>query len=416
MKIGNSALILIPVIFGLSMAYFYDKGSLSFNGFQSKLKSSDSAKVLVSDVSYGEELESILNLYEEIYQEESEKFENKITDKWGEYKSSSKDQWVSYVENGNIRRTVNYKTGEINVEMQLPNMAMVPKNVTNKMEKEIFGLLSSSEADAFLADEVAQNVEKRLPENHRMIKRGKPSENHLFDIDELSGISFNHSGFITVSSKTRYVAHTKVKKSALPGQVIVQSRLKIKKEVLRKAIQYADSVQQASKKQNISSALIYAIMESESSFNPLAKSHVPAYGLMQIVPRSAGLDATKHLYGRQKILAPSYLYSTDNNIKIGTAYLHVLYYKYLSRVKDPQSRVYCAIAAYNTGASNVARAFIKQKNFNRAVKRINNMSSDQVYKALVKRLPFRETRKYVKKVTKNMNKYIVVANGNHEVI
>jgi membrane-bound lytic murein transglycosylase C len=138
----------------------------------------------------------------------------------------------------------------------------------------------------------------------------------------------------------------------------------------------------------------------------MAKSHIPAYGLMQIVPRSAGKDATKHLYGKAKILAPSYLYGTENNINVGSAYLHVLYYKYLRKVKDPKSRIYCAIAAYNTGASNVARAFIRKKNFNKAVKRINKMTSGEVYQALIRRLPFRETRRYVKKVANNMEKYL----------
>ena len=146
-------------------------------------------------------------------------------------------------------------------------------------------------------------------------------------------------------------------------------------------------------------------MESESSFNPMAKSHIPAYGLMQIVPRSAGKDATKHLYGRAKILAPSYLYRTDNNINVGAAYLHVLYYKYLRKIKDPKSRNYLTIASYNSGASSVARAFIKTKNFSRAVTKINKMTSDEVYQALVEKLPYKETRQYVEKVSNRMEKY-----------
>ena len=219
-----------------------------------------------------------------------------------------------------------------------------------------------------------------------------------------------------VSGKTIFTAKTSVKKAKVPDKIIVQSSLFVDKEVLQKAIQYSDPVLQFSQEQKISTALVYAIMESESSFNPLAKSHIPAYGLMQIVPKSSGLDATKHLYGKPKILAPSYLYSSHNNINIGAAYLHVLYYNYLGRVKNPQSRIYCAIAAYNTGASNVARAFIGQQNFNRAVRRINKMSPDQVYRALVKRLPFRETRKYVKKVTKNMKKYLKMHPENSDAV
>jgi membrane-bound lytic murein transglycosylase C len=147
-------------------------------------------------------------------------------------------------------------------------------------------------------------------------------------------------------------------------------------------------------------------METESSFNPMAKSHIPAYGLMQIVPHTAGKDATSYLYGKSKILAPSYLYKPENNITIGAAYLHLLHYKYMRRIKNPQSRMYCAIAAYNTGASNVAKAFINRASFNKAVTEINKLKPAQVYDKLRNYLPRKETRKYVEKVSKRMEKYL----------
>ena len=151
--------------------------------------------------------------------------------------------------------------------------------------------------------------------------------------------------------------------------------------------------------------LVMAVMETESSFNPMAKSGIPAYGLMQIVPNSAGQDATAYLYGKAQILSPSYLYNGDNNIKIGTAYIHVLYYNYLKNVKDPVSRLYCAIAAYNTGAGNVARAFIGSTNITKASTKINQLSPKEVYLRLRKHLPYEETQRYVRKVSINMSKY-----------
>jgi membrane-bound lytic murein transglycosylase C len=127
---------------------------------------------------------------------------------------------------------------------------------------------------------------------------------------------------------------------------------------------------------------------------------------MQIVPYTAGKDATNYLYGKPKILAPSYLYKPENNIAIGAAYLHVLHYQYMRRVKDEESRIYCAIAAYNTGASNVAKAFIDQASFTRAVREINKLSAEQVYSKLRKYLPRKETREYVEKVSRRMKKYL----------
>ena len=90
---------------------------------------------------------------------------------------------------------------------------------------------------------------------------------------------------------------------------------------------------------------------------------MPAYGLMQIVPESAGKDATQQLFGQPKLLAPSYLYNSDNNIQVGTTYLNILYYRYLRKIENPTSRLYCTIAAYNTGAGNVAKACYRESQY-----------------------------------------------------
>jgi membrane-bound lytic murein transglycosylase C len=152
-------------------------------------------------------------------------------------------------------------------------------------------------------------------------------------------------------------------------------------------------------------ALVYAIIETESAFNPVARSPVPAYGLMQIVPQSAGQDATEVLFGRPRILAPSYLYEAENNIEIGTVYLELLMTRYLSGIRDPQSRLYCAIAAYNTGHGNVFKAFTGQMRSKAAFERINRMSSEQVYAHLLRHLPYAETRHYLPTVVARLSRY-----------
>ena len=67
--------------------------------------------------------------------------------------------------------------------------------------------------------------------------------------------------------------------------------------------------------------------------------------------------------------------------------------------------MYCTIAAYNTGAGNVSKAFNGTTNINKAAKIINNMTSDQVYKRLMKKLPYNETKKYLYKVNNRMGMY-----------
>ena len=152
-------------------------------------------------------------------------------------------------------------------------------------------------------------------------------------------------------------------------------------------------------------ALVFAIIETESAFNPMAKSPIPAYGLMQIVPRSAGMDATKQLFGEERILSSSYLYNSEQNIEIGTTYLNILYYRYLSKVENPESRLYCVIAAYNTGAGNVAKAFTGNRKLSAALPLINQITPAEVYEKLRNDLPYEETQKYIVKVTDRIEKY-----------
>ena len=146
-------------------------------------------------------------------------------------------------------------------------------------------------------------------------------------------------------------------------------------------------------------------MHSESSFNPRARSHIPAYGLMQIVPRSAGIDTYRYLYKKKKLVSGSYLYNSTNNITMGSAYLHILYYRYLRKIKNPDSRLFCTIAAYNTGAGNIAWAFTKTHNINKAAPLINKLTPDEVQAKLLKDLKYDEPKHYLKKVSKRMSSY-----------
>lgn len=153
--------------------------------------------------------------------------------------------------------------------------------------------------------------------------------------------------------------------------------------------------------------LLLAISHAESSFNPNAKSHIPAFGLMQIVPNSAGLDVARKHFKKDIAPTPEELFDPDTNITYGSAYISILDKSYLRKIKDPISRKYCAIAAYNTGAGNVAKAFNtdKSRNINRAISIINNLDNESVYSHLIANLPYDETKKYLKKVNKLEQQY-----------
>ena len=196
------------------------------------------------------------------------------------------------------------------------------------------------------------------------------------------------------------------RKGKIKGENIFSVKIKLPpKRILIKAKKYKPLAEKHAKKYKLSKALILAIIHTESSFNPLARSPIPAYGLMQIVPQTAGKDATRIIYGRPVLLSPSYLYNDRKNILVGSTYLYLLYHKYLKYIKDPISRLYCTIAAYNTGAGNVARAFTGTTNLRKAIRIINRMSPGQVYITLLRRLPYDETKHYLKKVSKRIRIY-----------
>ncbi|MGR5347134.1 murein transglycosylase domain-containing protein [Vibrio mediterranei] len=162
---------------------------------------------------------------------------------------------------------------------------------------------------------------------------------------------------------------------------------------------YKDYVVAASKKYNVSEDLIYAIMKTESSFNPFAVSHVGAYGLMQVVPRTAGTDVYKLVYGKKGKPTRKELFDPQKNIDVGVAYLSLLQDRYLKGIKDPISKDYAVISAYNGGTGGVFRAFGTRKPAE-AIERINSKGPNDVYHALRHDHPFVESRGYILKVTK----------------
>jgi membrane-bound lytic murein transglycosylase C len=166
---------------------------------------------------------------------------------------------------------------------------------------------------------------------------------------------------------------------------------------------YTALVQRYGAKYGVERALVYAIIQTESNFNPYAVSGVPAFGLMQIVPTTAGRDAFEKIHGRAGTPSQTYLFNAENNIRMGTAYLNILQTRYLVGVIDPLAREYCVIAAYNGGAGNVLRSFSKDRT--QALSIINRMSAKAVYQKLRAKMPA-ESQRYLEKVTVAKRQYV----------
>ena len=60
-------------------------------------------------------------------------------------------------------------------------------------------------------------------------------------------------------------------------------------------LEYADEVLRTAGRYRLSPTLVYAVIEVESAFNPYAVSPANAYGLMQVVPATAGRDVFERI-------------------------------------------------------------------------------------------------------------------------
>lgn len=166
---------------------------------------------------------------------------------------------------------------------------------------------------------------------------------------------------------------------------------------IQRSYQYANLVKQASKKYGIEEKLIYAIIKTESSFNPYAVSWANAYGLMQVVPKTAGKDVFSLIKNRSDIPTPEYLFDPANNIDTGTAYFYLLKNRYLKEINHPTSLEYSMISAYNGGSGGVLNTFDSDRK--KAMNELNSLQPNQVYWALTKKHPNSESRRYLEKVT-----------------
>ncbi|MGE5553000.1 MAG: lytic transglycosylase domain-containing protein [Betaproteobacteria bacterium] len=115
---------------------------------------------------------------------------------------------------------------------------------------------------------------------------------------------------------------------------------------------YTSLIQRAAVAQGLDPELVAAVIEVESSFNPLAVSPRGARGLMQIIPETwRELNPTGSCRGEHPPPAreKGCIYDAAANVESGTRYLRSLLARFGGDVT-------LALAAYNAGAKAVERA------------------------------------------------------------
>ena len=294
---------------------------------------------------------------------------------WGDTKSAGRTEYVKYSNDYRTRVMINFERGTIHVE------TLDRKDLRRAIVVTLLTPDDPAEVDLFSSADVVLGKEPIL------YKQVLDNKGNPIRWEWRAG---NYADYL--------IQHRLTRKSTAKGTVYAVNFDMVRNHESMRQYQYANIVRKYSQKYQIDESLIYGIMRTESHFNPFAVSWANAYGLMQVVPKTAGHDVFQRLKGRNDRPTRNYLFQPDNNINVGTGYLHILDTVYLKGITNPLSRRYAIISAYNGGAGNVLKTF--DSNRTRAVQKMNQMEPSQVYWALTKRHPRQESRRYLEKVTK----------------
>lgn len=133
----------------------------------------------------------------------------------------------------------------------------------------------------------------------------------------------------------KLAAATKHTNIYLPSEVSLTGRSRAAMNVDRDGVEKL--VREAAERHRMDPALVRAVIETESNWNPKAYSHKGAGGLMQLIPTTA------QRYGAYDVFDP------QQNIDAGVKYLRTLLERYNGNLD-------LALAAYNAGEGAVDRA------------------------------------------------------------
>ena len=143
---------------------------------------------------------------------------------------------------------------------------------------------------------------------------------------------------------------------------------------LRFPLPHRESIFTNAQLYDLDPGLIYGVIRQESAFMEDARSSVGALGLMQLMP-ATGKQTARAINLRYRGQAS--LISSNNNIRLGSAYLNKLMTRF-------NGSPVLAAAAYNAGPHRVSRWLPDDGDMNASL--------------WMERIPFKETRTYVRRV------------------
>ncbi|MCY9872337.1 murein transglycosylase domain-containing protein [Vibrio barjaei] len=311
-------------------------------------------------------------------------FKKETSDNWGDVGEVSAQRFVKYTNGYKNRVVIDFEKQSVEVTTLSP--VAKERHLENSIVAILLAPDSPDKVDVFSSKDIESGGEpfllNRLVDNEgqkiRWSWRARKYAKHLIKTSSYKSETSYHKG---LSVKFYFNGTTDSSINVITNGL------------------YAAEINKAALKYSVQPGLIKAIIQTESSFNPFAVSGVGAYGLMQVMPKTAGADVFKHVYKKNGIPTKKHLFDPEKNIDMGTAYIHVLQNRYLKSITNETSKKYLAISSYNGGVGTALSLFeggSRKEKF----AFINKMDSETIKKRLIENHPFEETRNYLSKVLK----------------
>jgi soluble lytic murein transglycosylase len=149
---------------------------------------------------------------------------------------------------------------------------------------------------------------------------------------------------------------------------------------------YAPLIDDVARERGVPAELVRAVAREESSFNPRVVSTALAYGLIQVIPKTAKI----HAQALSLPSDPASLKRPEVNLQIGSHFLSELRKRY---AQNPA----VVPAAYNAGFGASDR-WLRER-------------ADLPLDEWVERIPYRETRRYTRRVLQSVGIYTFLDQG-----
>lgn len=357
----------------------------SFDAFQQQQRQAFQA--------FQQDFDSRFQAYRQAFDEALSAYQDELSALWSDPQLTSAHIWVDYSQDQTSRSRVDFAANQMTLEVDAEAAGGQAANAVELLLE----VLERPLDEALQRDEVTQRAIRQAGLINKPL--GAQGQQRV-----LSEIQPEQAEAMLEQAE---ISRHQERPAKGPARDVIRLTVPLPaSRTTDKAREFMPLVQDYAQRYDLEPALLLAIMHSESSFNPMARSHIPAFGLMQIVPGTAGRDVAQVVYGDDRLFSPAYLYDPENNVRAGAVYLDLLERRYLRQIEHPESRLYAVIAAYNTGAGNVARAFTGgAANPSRAAVQINRLQPDEVYQHLKEHLPYQETRNYLSYVSQRLLAY-----------